>query len=330
MPLNPADGYPHTPEFYAEFAGDVGSQSLQFMHDIDAAMRANYATNIISIGNNIYPILYAESTFDGGRYTLVVDEHTSYVKQNVGAIYDVAKAVSHIPLGIFSIISGYGIYSNFDQWIPALKTYRDQIELAEANYDNIDEFGFEFKVSLDAICLASTEFIDKIIAKKTFSYSGFATYSHQINQDLFYMQGIAAQNQVEVMTATLQAWKTMLGEELWDKLYVVSNAVWTLTKENAHELIIKAQMKESLRETNVVVTEAAPTLEEAKALLGRIVGDRIMAELVFDKNLGEEFRQNIYSLSTRRDLLSQAVEKIVGNVAETSVNLAAMCPHLNG
>ncbi len=324
MPLNPADGYPETPYTYAEFAGDIASQSLQFLRDIDAAMRANYATNIVNIGNNIYPILYAESTFDGGRYTLAVNEHTSYVKQNVGAIYDVAKAVSHIPLGIFSIISGYGTYPNFDQWAPSLKTYRDQIQLAQANFTNIQDFVFEFKASLDMICLASLEFIDQILSKNAFTYSDFAAYSHSINQQLFYMQGVAAQNQVDVMTATLQDWKAMLGEELWDKLYVVSNAVWTLTKENAHELIIKAQMKESLRETNVIVTEAAPTLDDAKTLLGRIVGDRIIAELVFDKDFGEAYRQNIYSLSTRRDLLSQAIEKIVGNV-----DLAAMCPHMN-
>lgn len=55
-----------------------------------------------------------------------------------------------------------------------------------------------------------------------------------------------------------------------------------------------------------------------------------MAVLVFDKNLGEAFRQDIYSLSTRRDLLSQAVEKIVGKVESADVNLAAMSPHLNG
>lgn len=46
MALNPADGYPHTPEHYAEFASNQERQAFQFVKDIDTAMRANYAVNI--------------------------------------------------------------------------------------------------------------------------------------------------------------------------------------------------------------------------------------------------------------------------------------------
>jgi len=34
--------------------------------------------------------------------------------------------------------------------------------------------------------------------------------------------------------------------------------------------------------------------------MGRIVGDRILAPLVFDKAQGREFAEDIYSLSTQR------------------------------
>jgi len=71
-------------------------------------MRTNYAANIVKIGEDIYPFLYTEATYDGGRYTLLIDDRTSYVKQSADPIYDQAKALCHIPLGIFSIISGYG------------------------------------------------------------------------------------------------------------------------------------------------------------------------------------------------------------------------------
>ncbi|SCX29257.1 MULTISPECIES: hypothetical protein [Agrobacterium] len=122
----------------------------------------------------------------------------------------------------------------------------------------------------------------------------------------------------------------MVGRDEWKKLYVIIGAVWTLTLENAHELIIKSLMDENVLETHVVVSEAVPDLETAQALMGRIVGDRVMAELVFDWKASPAFAQDIYSLSTRRDLLSQAVEEVLkGRTPEQPSGGSAIgCPHL--
>ncbi|MDQ0390415.1 hypothetical protein [Labrys monachus] len=326
MALNPADGYPHTLEYYAEFAGNQQLQSFQYAKDIDSAMRANYAVNIVNIGQTIYPLLYVESTFDGGRYTLLADANTRYVHQSVGHIYDVTKAISHIPLGIFSIISGYGEYPSFGQWTPALQSYRDQIIKVRDTKNYISGMNLEDKINTDVMIAATLDFIGKIVSQKSFTYAEFATYARSIGDMILYCQNRAAKNQVEVMTNVLTGWKAMIGDEAWDKMYVIIGAIWTLTQENAHELIIKALMKPELRETHVVVSEAVPDLESAQTLMGRIIGDRIMAELVFDAKANTAFAQDIYSLSTRRDLLSQAVEAVVGDVARAPAAIA--CPHL--
>lgn len=107
MALDPSNGCPRTSGAYVKFAGNLEQQSFQFIKDLDAAMRSSYARNIFNIGHNIYPLLYVESTFDGGRCTLLTDKNTRYVHEYVEKIYDVMKAISHIPLGIFSVISGY-------------------------------------------------------------------------------------------------------------------------------------------------------------------------------------------------------------------------------
>ena len=328
MALNPADGYPHTPEYYAKFAGNEERQSFQFVKDIDTAMRANYAANIVNIGQNIYPLLYVESTFDGGRYTLLTDSNTRYVHQNVGQIYDVMKAFSHIPLGIFSIISGYGEYSAFGQWVPALQAYREQIYKAGSITDHMDDLTSDDKLNIDALVAASLDHIDTIIQAGSFSYAEFANYAHRLNFTISQFQKRAARNQFEVMTAVLTNWKAMM-EDDWDKMYVIISAIWTLTQENAHELIIKALMKPDLRETHVVVSEAVPNLEAAQTLMGRIVGDRIMSELVFQSS-PVSYAEDIYSLSTRRDLLSQAVEAAISDGAKAGgpATDAATCPHL--
>lgn len=328
MALNPADGYPYTPYGYAQYAGSRDQQAEQYVLDIDAAMRANYAPNIYEIGRNIYPILYAESTFDGGRYTLVKDAHTSYTYQNVAAVYDQVKAICHIPLGIFSIVSAYFEYGAGRQWQPALQDYMAKVQLV---LDNLQLIGLPdsfTRVACEDILKRSLTYMQTINGGGTLSADSFATYARALTSHIAFCQDVAARNQVTVMTGVLNGWKTMLGEAAWDKMYVVVSAIWTLSKESAHELIIKATMKEALRETHVIVSEAVPTLDDAKTLLGRIVGDRIMAELVFDPNGGTVGKENIYSLSTRRDLLSQAIEKIVGDVASKEALPTAGCPHM--
>lgn len=328
MALDPTGGFPATREPYAEFAGNEGKQALQFVRDIDAAMRANYAVNIANIGEDIYPILYVQSTFDGGCYTLVADESTTYAKQNVGAIYDICKAIAHIPLGIFSIVSGYGQCTRNAQWLPALRAYGHQIRRVRESKDFLDIEKPEVSLALDEILDASLDYIDRTIGEEQFSLEGFSAYSRSLGMAILICQNAAAQNQVGAMTKVLKEWRALIGDDRWDRMYVVCNAIWTLTQENAHELIIKALMKPELRETHVIVTEAAPTLDDARTLVGRIVGDRIMAELVFDPNGALAFRENIYSLSTRRDLLSQAVEAVLREGVPGDVATISVCPRL--
>ncbi len=327
MTLNPADGYPHTPYNYAEYAGNRDQQAEQCVLDIDSAMRASYAPNIYNIGRNIFPILYAESTFDGGRYTLVRDAHTSYAYQNVAPVYDQVKAICHIPLGIFSIVSAYFEYPVNRQWQPALQDYLGKIQLVRDNLDRLLAVGFTRSACRDILDRSLT-YMQTVMGGGTLSADTFATYARALTDAIAFCQGQAATDQVDVMTGVLNGWKAMLGEDEWDRMYVVVSAIWTLSQESAHELIIKATMKPALRETHVIVSEAVPTLDDAKTLLGRIVGDRIMSELVFNPDGGEAAKQNIYSLSTRRDLLSQAIETIVGDVASESFVATSGCPHM--
>lgn len=333
MPIDPSKGYPPTDPAVAMFAGDQAAQAEQLILDIDTAMRGNYALNIEAIGRVIYPILYAESTFDGGRYTLLVNEHTSFVKQNVSPIYSQCKAIAHIPLGIFSCMSGYAEYTHYGQFYPAIQSYSYKVGMAA---DALDVVGMPPGPVHDAckhILQASMAYMATILSAThggTFDFASFRAYVRPLNESIGILQMAAAKDQIEVMSRTLREWKAMFTQEEWDRLYVVISAIWTLSVENAHELIIKPFMKPLLQETNVIVSEAAGTLDLARTLLGRIVGDRIMAAEVFDASK-VDFAEDIYSLSTRRDLLSQAIEKqlpVPLAPGETAGLSGAACPHL--
>jgi len=81
-------------------------------------------------------------------------------------------------------------------------------------------------------------------------------------------------------------------------------------------------MDSKYHETHIIVSEAAPTLDDARLLLARILADRVLAAAVFGAQTAEAYKQNIYSLSTKRDLLAKAVESELGGGA------AATCPYL--
>jgi peroxiredoxin family protein len=322
MTLDPSKGYPHTDTRYAATAGDKKQQVMQFVYDIDAAMRANYAINMQRIGDNVYPFLFAEATFDGGRYTLVVDRNTRYVKENVTPLYDKMKAVAHIPLGIFSILSAYAEYPDLRQWREQLVAYREQVSRVERHLNDLDLTASE-SGHVHEILSGCLQFMRQTLEQGTFSLERFSEVCHALGPSIAACQMIAARVQTEVMRAQLLSWKAMLGEEAWGRLYAVCGAIYTLSQESAHALIIKSTMSAEQAETHVFTSPGLNTIDDAKELLARVVGDRVMSETVFDAKAGEVYAQNIYSLSTKRDLLSKPIEQVLKEMGD-----GARCPHM--
>jgi hypothetical protein len=314
MTIDPSSGYPFPNQMAAVWAGDNVAQADTFIRDMDAAMRDNYATNIVKIGEDIYPFLYTEATYDGGCYTLLVDDRTSYVKQSADPIYDQAKALCHIPLGIFAIISGYAKDSRYKQWLQPLTDYRAKVSSVAQTLEVLPLMNSKCGVAARTILVNSLHYLDSLISgqENFLSFVSFKAYCEKLNPFIAVLQMAAAQNQVEVFGRILTTWKAMFTEADWDKLYVVVSVIWPLTHESAHEQIVKSFMKPALQDTNMIVSEAATTLDMARTLMGRILGDRILAPLVFDKSQGLQFAEDIYSLSTQRDLMSQVIKTSLG------------------
>jgi hypothetical protein len=314
MTIDPSTGYPFPNQMPVIWAGDNVAQADTFIRDMDAAMRENYAANIIKIGQEIYPFLYTEATYDGGRYTLLVDDRTSYVKQSADPVYDQSKALCHIPLGIFAIISGYGKDSRYKQWLPPLVAYRAKIASVAQSFDALAIKDAAIVTAAKTILNNSLDYLESLISGRVdfLSFVSFREFSAKLNPSIAVLQAAAARNQVEVFGRILTTWKAMFTEADWDKLYVVVSVIWPLTQESAHEQLVKSFMKPALRDTNMIVSEAATTLDMARTLMGRILGDRILAHLVFDMAQGRQFAEDIYSLSTQRDLMSQVIKSALG------------------
>ena len=307
MPLDPSHGYPPTPLHYVETQGHAGAQADAIIQAVDATMRAAYDAHIACVGNNIYPLLYVDFTLVGGRYTLVESESRSHVRAPDLRTYAQLKSIAHIPLGIFVQISEYAAYPDNGQWIPPIQAYRQQLAAAQAQINRTALVRFE-RSACHEIIAASIQFIDGIVGRRTFTLDEFRAYTRGQREAILHCMRKAAQVQVGAMSAVVAEFKQMLGAR-WSEVYVVISA--RLSQENAHALIISNQMAPERRETHLIVSEAVPTLDAAKQLLGRIVGDRIVAQYVFSQHGSRAEREDIYSLSTRRDLMSQAIEQVL-------------------
>lgn len=322
MPLDPSHGYPMPPLQYVETMGGAADQADDIIEGVDATMRAAYDTHITRVGNNIYPIIYVDFTLVGGRYTLVEDESKIHVRAPDLKNYAQLKAIAHIPLAIFVQIAEYVTYPGNGQWIPSVEAYQEQLRTVynQVAHTEMDE---QDKTACGTIVLRSIEFLRDILGRKTFTLEEFRAYTSRITDHILHCAESAAKIQVNEMTKVVLDFKQLLGAR-WDQVYAVISALWTLSQENVHALIIGSQMKQEQRETNLIVSEAVPTLADAKVLLGRIVGDRIAAQYVFSQKGSRAEREDIYSLSTQRDLLSQPAEKVLA-----SEDFARLCPHLS-
>lgn len=310
MPLDPSHGYPPTPLHYVETQGGAAAQADAIIQAIDATMRAAYDAHTARVGDHVYPLLYVDFTLVGGRYTLVESETTTHVRAPDLRSYAQLKSIAHIPLAIFVQISEYAAYPDNGQWIPALQAYRAQLAAVQAQIDVTALVGF-VRSACHKIVADSLALIDRMIARRTFTLDEFRAYTGGLGDAILLCARKAAEAQVDAMSAVVRELQHILGAR-WAEVYVVISALWTLSRDNAHALIIGKHMAPERRETHLIVSEAVPTLDAARQLVGRIVGDRVVAQYVFSPSGSRAEREDIYSLSTQRDLLSQSIEQALG------------------
>ena len=310
---DPSGTFANTPDEIVETAGDARRQAHTMIAACDAEMHSNYESNHVAIGLAVFPLLYSEFTPGGGRYTLLVNDSARFSASPTPPIYEEVKSIAHIPLGIWSIVSRYLAAPGTGQWVEPLERFGQTISGAR---DHLSEASMPKDVEADCRALidGSLAFIGRSAAERDVTIEGFKEAFHVLSPKVFRLQTMAAQTQVHAFLEILNQWRKLLGDVAWSRLYAVVSAQWTLSTENVHQLIIGHTMSKEQAEENILVTSRPlASLEEARALVGRVVGDRVMASHVLSTGT-ETGREDICSLSTSRDLISQAAEKILAEI----------------
>jgi hypothetical protein len=321
----PSYGYTFDDVDRTKAAGKEKQQAHQFTVDIDISMRQHYAANLKALSKTLYPMMYAEATFAGGRYTFCVDEHTTLVSQESNPIYTQLKAIAHIPLAIYAIIFPYADYSTNGQWLEPLRVFLGQVTLVEKNLEALG-IAEPAQTASRKIVAQAIDFMNKLIAAKEIDMQKYKDFCEVIGEELITNQTYAAEDQAKVMLGYLIKWKNQVGKDTWDKMYVVCQCIWTASKSSVHEQIIKSTMETAKHKTNVIISEAASTLDDAKLLLARILADRALAANVFKFAPNTDSARNAYFISTEYDLLSDSMQAALLKLREQSVNKQSGCP----
>ncbi|MFI9748184.1 twin-arginine translocation signal domain-containing protein [Streptomyces sp. NPDC052494] len=301
---------------------------------VNNGMRSHYAALKSDLIAQLSPVLVVQNDSRGGRFTLVHDG-TQESLHPVGEVFELAKSVSHVPLGVFSIIAphlsdrvpnvpgadridphdlamvAYKDTATTD-WITPLRQYADTLAAARRQ---LDQAGIppELVVSCARVLDGALSFIEVSTTARSFDIRSFEDFSHSVYAGIRTNMRYAAEAQIAGVQGLLRKWRARIGEEAWQDLYTVVLSQWATSALNQNSIIIGPCMNPAKVATHLIDLPAAEPLSDpvfvALDNLARIVQDNIAAELVFPSD-----RAAADALKGPQDLLADEILDQLGAV----------------
>ncbi|RSS57365.1 twin-arginine translocation signal domain-containing protein [Streptomyces sp. WAC01280] len=294
---------------------------------VNSGMRSHYAALKSDLIAQLSPVLVVQNDARGGKFTLVHDG-TQESLHPVGEVFELAKSVSHVPLGVFSIIAphlsdrvpnvpgadridphdlamvAYKDTATTD-WITPLRQYADTLAAARRQ---LDQAGIppELVVSCARVLDGALSFIEVSTTARSFDIRSFEDFSHSVYAAIRTNMRYAAEAQIAGVQGLLRKWRARIGEEAWQDLYTVVLSQWATSALNQNSIIIRPCMNPAKVATHLIDLPAAEPLSDpvfvALDNLARIVQDNIAAELVFPSD-----RAAADALKGPQDLLADEI-----------------------
>lgn len=309
-------------------------------------MRTNYDKLRVGVMQQLTPVIVVENGMQGGKYTLVLDGQR-FVEEPIDQIFQLAKSIAHVPLGIFSVIAPYldprvpagqkDMYARDlamtayvgpgkTDWVDPLTKFVADLDTARRT---LEQAGLptDLKVSCAHILDAGMTYANDIIRRRTFDMKGFEDFTGKVGDDIKQNMYWAAKVQIEAVKDLFTRWKTKVGADRWHELYVVVLSMWTTSELNQNSIIIKHFMDDGMADSHLIDLPCqAPSIANAVDValdnLARIVQDNIAAQMVFSTD-----QQLADALKGRPDLLSQELLKLLGDTGATASTASlAACP----
>ena len=262
---------------------DQVAEASDRLYKLDSVMQANYAKTQHAVGQMQSPVILAMFNGNGGKYILRRDGKQVAVEP-VPAIYEQIKSVSHTLVGIFEIVSPYFEYSESGNWRSALSDYNQAMKEALATLGNAG-MPEEFEGYCRTILKGGIVFMDNALETGHFTAEDYSKYAKALLPTVMKTVALAGKLQVDHFEAVVKKWRAEMGEEEWSRLYAVVNPAWAMRRQNVHFQIMAQMMGRDAINDRLIMAEALNdvTEDDLLMLLGRVVNDRVLSILVFDK-----------------------------------------------
>ena len=138
----------------------------------------------------------------------------------VPARYRDLKALSHMTMGLYSLLQQHVDRRDFASWRADLVSYRAQV--AEAT-PLIDELGLHWDDAkrVRAMYRSSLAFMDKVLTDGSVSGEGLRAYADEVGPSLLGNLYDAADAELKSLDALVTRWRGEIGPAEWAHLYVV-------------------------------------------------------------------------------------------------------------
>lgn len=284
--------------------------------DIHRMSRVEYAKNIRKVGRNVYPLIIARDNEPegdradqgrqglGGVFTLYLASGETRTIQPTPAGYERLKCLSHIPLGLFNILSPHFHDPAARIWMPKVAEMSAKITEALRRLENSRFEAREQKITT-TILQRSDGYVSRILADQKVTREGFEVYAASIRASIRDAMDFAAELQMDACMAALEQWRDDLGPEEWRKLHVVVTTIWPVSEHSPRWQLFRTLMDPETVDTHLIVGEGVKSTEEARDLLGRIVADRLASRLIIGIE-DERGRRMTQCLSSRTDVVADS------------------------
>ncbi|MEU4796589.1 hypothetical protein, partial [Streptomyces sp. NPDC023327] len=335
-------------------AADAERQARDAIRAANVGMRASYAALKSELIHRLSPVIVVQNDPTGGRFTLIRDGHPHESVTPVPELFELAKSISHVPQGIFSILAAYlsdkvphlpgtGRIDPHDLdmvafegprstgWIDPLHRYAATLTTARRQLGDA-HLPQRLEDACGKILDLALAFIRDAVRSGGFDMASFEAFSAQAYPSIRTNMRYAAAAQISGVEGLLRGWRETLGEKAWKDLYTVVLSIWTTSERNQASIIIRRCMHPAKVATHLIDLPTAEVPHDpvfvALDNLARIVQDNVSAEMVFptDPTVADAFKG-------KEDLLSVEILGQLGARAGTpaaSPSPASACPVRRG
>jgi len=284
------------------------------MRDVNTTLRANYSDLMRDVGNTILPMVCMNDADPGelGTGTSVTLYDTDgqihrYVPTNRD--YEFYKDLSHMLFGVFTYVGPYFRSPNSTGWIGPLQNFQKKVQAA-LYASTISGLPPDAADRAQKMLTFVDNYINDAVEKKSADVPRYQAFARQMTPYVEENMKKATQFQTVALIPLMEQIRDKLGDK-WEETYFLLPTVWPVAGINIRIQVLECVTSERQLRTHMITCENSHGIDDCRVTLGRVVGDRAMAQLTFGINSTDDCQKHIYALSSPQDLMSDYMNDCV-------------------